>query len=358
MGNPSGYPREIFKGTKGPLKKPPKPNDKAVLLINLGSPASPSVGDVRRYLRQFLMDGYVIDIPYPLRWMIVNLFILPFRPKRSAEAYAKIWTKNGSPLLVNTGRFAEKIRKFSKRKIFWAMRYGNPSIESALQEIKAAGHTQVLVVPMYPHHALSSTVTAAEQARLDAGKLGLVADIFPAFYESTAYLRQMAAQIKRYAAKDDYLLFSYHGLPVRHITKADPTGLHCLKRENCCRIDSEAHLTCYRHQVIHTTETIARGLKLKPLNYGFSFQSRLGRAEWLKPMTSEFVADLARKGVRNLAIVAPAFVADNLETLEEVNMQLREIFVQAGGKRFTYIPCLNDDTQWAKSFAALLDRAG
>lgn len=332
-------------------------NRPAVLLINLGSPVSPSVGDVRRYLRQFLMDGYVIDIPYPLRWILVNLLILPFRPKRSAEAYAKIWTKAGSPLLINTRLFAEKLRKFSKRKIYWAMRYGSPSVESVLQEIKAAGHKKVLVVPMYPHHALSSTVTAAEEARVYAEKSGLTIDIYPAFYASAAYLKGMAAQIKRSVAKNDYLLFSYHGLPVRHITKADPTQTHCLKRENCCHIESEAHKTCYRHQVIHTMETVAKSLKLNPRNYGFSFQSRLGRAEWLKPMTSEFVADLAQKGIRNLAVVAPAFVADNLETLEEVNIQLREIFLKAGGKKFTYIPCLNDDTQWAKSFAALINKA-
>lgn len=329
----------------------------AVLLVNLGSPASPGVGDVRRYLRQFLMDGYVIDIPYPLRWMIVNLFILPFRPKRSAEAYAKIWQNEGSPLLTNTRRFAEKLAKFSKHKIFWAMRYGTPSVDSVLREIKAAGFGDVLVVPMYPHHALSSTVTAVEEAKKSAAPLGLSLRILPAFYHDAGFNTNLVAQIKRHAKNDDYILFSYHGLPVRHITKADPTKTHCLQRENCCHIDSEAHKTCYRHQVIETTETVAKSLRLKPQQYGFSFQSRLGRAEWLKPMTSEFVADLAQKGIRNLAIVAPAFVADNLETLEEVNMQLREIFLAAGGKRFTYIPCLNDDAAWAKSFAALIAKS-
>jgi len=329
----------------------------AILLVNLGSPASPKVGDVRRYLKQFLMDGYVIDIPYPIRWMIVNLFILPFRPKRSAEAYAKIWQGDGSPLLTNTRRFAERLAKFSKHKIFWAMRYGKPSVESVLREIKAAGFDDVLVVPMYPHHALSSTVTAIEEAKKYAAPLGLKLDVFPAFYNDAGFIKNLVAQIKRHVKNDDYILFSYHGLPVRHITKADPTKSHCLQRENCCHIDSEAHKTCYRHQVIETTEMAAKNLALKPQQYGFSFQSRLGRAEWLKPMTSEFVADLAQKGIRNLAIVAPAFVADNLETLEEVNMQLREIFLAAGGKRFTYIPCLNDDAAWAKSFAELVDKA-
>ena len=243
------------------------------------------------------MDGYVIDIPYPLRWMIVNLFILPFRPKRSAEAYAKIWQGDGSPLLTNTRRFAEKLAKFSKHKIFWAMRYGTPSVAAALSEIKAAGFGDVLVVPMYPHHALSSTVTAVEEAKKAAAPLGLDLKVLPAFYNDAGFIQNLVAQIKRHAKNDDYILFSYHGLPVRHITKADPTQAHCLQRENCCQIDSEVHKTCYRHQVIETTEMAAKSLALKPQQYGFSFQSRLGRAEWLKPMTSEFVADLAQKGI-------------------------------------------------------------
>jgi protoporphyrin/coproporphyrin ferrochelatase len=312
------------------------------------------VRDVRRYLREFLMDGYVIDVPYMLRWIIVHLFILPFRPKRSAEAYAKIWTDKGSPLLLNTKRFAEKVGKFSKSKVFWAMRYGNPSIQSVLKEIKAAGFEKARVVPLYPHHALSSTVTAIEEAKRHAA--GMQLEFVPAFYHSKEHQVALAQQVKRAIAKEDHVLFSYHGLPVKHITKADPTKSHCLQRENCCHINSEAHNTCYRHQVIETTEVVAKALKLKPQNYSFSFQSRLGRAEWLKPMTSEFVVDLAQKGIRNLAVVAPAFVADNLETLEEVNIQLREIFLAAGGKRFTYIPCLNDDASWAKSFAALIDK--
>ena len=312
------------------------------------------------------MDGYVIDVPYVLRWLIVHLFILPFRPKRSAEAYAKIWTAQGSPLLLNTKRFAEKVAKFSKSKVFWAMRYGSPSIQSVLKEIKAAGFQNARVVPLYPHHALSSTVTAVEEARKHAAVLGIQLEFIPAFYDRKEHQVALTQQVKRLIAKDDHVLFSYHGLPVKHITKADPTRTHCLQRENCCHINSatalggsafEAHKTCYRHQVIETTEIVAKALKLKPQNYSFSFQSRLGRAEWLKPMTSEFVVDLARKGIRNLAVVAPAFVADNLETLEEVNIQLREIFIAAGGKRFTYIPCLNDDAAWAKSFAALIEKA-
>jgi len=338
---------------------PDQKNRKAVLLINLGSPASPSVSDVRRYLREFLMDGYVIDAPFFVRWMIVHLFILPFRPKRSAEAYAKIWIPHeGSPLLINTKRFAEKVQKFSKQKIYWAMRYGEPSIRHVLTVMRNAGHRNILVAPLYPHHALSSTVTAIEEAKRHAADLSLNLRFLPAFFDSKVHQQALAKQVKQVAAKHDYVLFSYHGLPVRHITKADPTGAHCLKAENCCTSASlqadTAHKTCYRHQVFETTNTVAKLAALKPGSFGLSFQSRVGRAEWLKPMTSEFIADLAKKGIRKLAVIAPAFVADNLETLEEVNMQLREIFLANGGEKFTYLPCLNDDSQWAKGFAALL----
>ncbi len=337
----------------------------AILLINLGSPDSPKVSDVRRYLAQFLMDGYVIDAPYPIRWMIVNLFILPFRPKRSAEAYAKIWQADGSPLLTNTKRFAERVQKFSKRKVYWAMRYGNPSILHVLTTMRNAGYTRILVAPLYPHHALSSTVTAIEEAKLHAADLGLEPSFLPAFYNQQPHQNALAKLVQTAAPKHDYVLFSYHGLPVRHITKADPTGAYCLKVGNCCELPNEAsvpnaaeaHKTCYRHQIIETTNSVARLAKLKNGSFGFSFQSRLGRAEWLKPMTSEFIAELPKKGIRRLAVIAPAFVADNLETLEEVNMQLREIFLAAGGEKFTYIPCLNDDAAWAKGFAQILQAA-
>lgn len=337
-------------------------NGEAVLLINLGSPDSPKVGDVRRYLGQFLMDRYVIDVPYPIRWMIVNLFILPFRPKRSAEAYAKIWQKEGSPLLLNTKLFAEKVQKFSKKKIYWAMRYGNPSVLHVLTTMRNAGYTRILVAPLYPHHALSSTVTAIEEAKLHAADLNLELKFLPAFYDQKAHQSALAKLVKAAAPRHDYVLFSYHGLPVRHITKADASGAYCLKVENCCERRNEelmpaaaaAHKTCYRHQIIETTNAVARLAGIKNDRFGFSFQSRLGRAEWLKPMTSEFIAELPKKGIRRLAVIAPAFVADNLETLEEVNMQLREIFLHAGGEKFTYLPCLNDDSAWAKGFAQIL----
>lgn len=330
---------------------------KAVLLVNLGSPDSPSVAHVRKYLQQFLMDGHVIDAPYPIRWIIVHLFVLPFRPKRSAEAYHKIWTKEGSPLLVFTKRFAERLQKVSKQRIYWAMRYGHPSIGSVLTLMRDAGHKQVLLAPLYPHYALSTTVTVTEEARLHAQDLGLALSVLPPFYESSAHRNALVRQVRKAAGSHDYVLFSYHGLPVSHIRKADATGAHCLKNTNCCVVHSPAHATCYRHQVIETTNTVARGAGLALDRFGFAFQSRLGRAEWLAPNTADFVADLARKGIRRLAVIAPAFVADNLETLEEIDMQISEAFIAAGGQKFTYLPCLNDNASWVRGFAGLLAKA-
>lgn len=329
---------------------------KAVLLVNLGSPDSPSVPHVRKYLKQFLMDGYVIDAPYPIRWMIVNLFVLPFRPKRSSEAYHKIWTKEGSPLLVFTKRFAERLQKFSKHRIYWAMRYGHPSIASVLTLMRDAGHREIVLAPLYPHYALSTTVTVLEDAKLHAQDLGVTLTLLPPFYDSKAHQDVLARQVKKASAYHDFILFSYHGLPVSHIKKADASGSHCLRNTNCCVVQSAAHTTCYRHQVIETTNAVARGAGLSADRFGFAFQSRLGRAEWLTPNTVDFVADLPKKGIRKLAVIAPAFVADNLETLEEIDMQIRETFLAAGGEKFTYLPCLNDDAGWVKGFAGLLDK--
>jgi len=341
----------------GKVTQKPGRQQKAVLLVNLGSPDSPSVPHVRKYLKQFLMDGYVIDAPYPIRWMIVNLFVLPFRPKRSAEAYHKIWTKDGSPLLVFTKLFAERLQKFSKHRIYWAMRYGHPSIASVLTLMRDAGHREVLLAPLYPHYALSTTVTVVEEAKLHAQDLGITLSVLPPFYDSKAHQDVLARQVKKAAAGHDFVLFSYHGLPVSHIKKADATGSHCLRNTNCCVVHSSAHTTCYRHQVIETTNTVARGAGLSANRFSFAFQSRLGRAEWLAPNTVDFVGDLARKGIRKLAVIAPAFVADNLETLEEIDMQIREAFLTSGGEKFTYLPCLNDNTEWVKGFAGLIDKA-
>jgi ferrochelatase len=223
--------------------------------------------------------------------------------------------------------------------------------------MRDAGHKDVLLAPLYPHYALSTTVSASEEAKLHARELGIKLSILAPFYDSKDHKAVLARQVRKAAAGHEFVLFSYHGLPIRHIKKTDPTGSHCLRNPNCCFVNSPAHATCYRHQVIETTNAVARSAGLSADRFGFAFQSRLGRADWLTPNTADFVADLAKKGIRKLAVIAPAFVADNLETLEEINLQIREQFLSAGGKKFTYLPCLNDDGDWVRAFAALINKA-
>ena len=314
------------------------------------------------------MDPYVLDIPYLLRWLLVHLLILPFRPKKSAEAYQKIWNKNSdhtlaneSPLVENTRRFTEGLKQIiGSDGLFFAMRYGRPSIESVLQEIESQKFDHLHLVPLYPHYAMSSTMTAVEETKriLRNLKSKIQLQVIRPFYAMPEFIDPLARSIEERLdsrTSENFLLFSYHGLPERHITKLDSTGNHCLKKTNCCAEDHNS-VSCYRHQIIATTSEVAQKLNLKPNQFGFSFQSRLGRAKWLFPNSIDKVIQLAKSGVKHLTVVCPAFVADNLETLEEVNIRLRQTFLDHGGKSFTYIPCLNSDPAWIQSFSELLKK--
>ena len=326
--------------------------NRAVLLTNLGSPDSTEVGDVRTYLNQFLMDPYVIQLPWILRRLIVSLFVLPSRPKASAHAYKSIWWEEGSPLVVLSQRLLEAVRKNTEVPVAMAMRYGNPSIEAKLLELaKQDGIQEILLVPLYPHFADSTIKTTVEEAKSVIKHHGLNVKliVLKPFYEEPAYIDALVASTAPWLNKDsgfDHILFSYHGLPELHLTKADPTGNHCLKRDDCCQVASPAHATCYRHQVLRTTERFVEKADLKPDQYSIAFQSRLGRAKWLEPSTVDTLENLAQKGVKNLLVMCPAFVTDCLETLEEIALQGSELFKQAGGESLTLIPCLNDHEQW------------
>ncbi len=323
---------------------------RGVLLVNLGTPASARVKDVATYLREFLMDPHVLDLPGPLRWLVVNLLILPFRPKRSAAAYASIWDaagrNTGSPLLYHSQGCRDRLAECVDMPVVLAMRYGQPNIAAAIRELRAAGASDILVIPLYPQHADSTRTTtiAAVQAALPAGA---TLRVLPPFYDQPAYLDAQSAVIEQNLPERwDHLLFSYHGLPERHILKADPTGKHCLQREHCCTEPSVAQATCYRHQTLHTSRLLAERLRIAPERYSLSFQSRLGRLPWLTPYTDQELAALPGRGVRNLVVACPAFVADNLETLEEIGMAGRDIFLSAGGDTYTLVPCLNAGPQW------------
>ena len=326
--------------------------NRAVLLTNLGSPDSTDVSDVRKYLNQFLMDPYVIQLPWVLRRLIVSLFVLPLRPKDSAHAYQSIWWEEGSPLVVLSQRLLAAVKKNTDVPVAIAMRYGSPSIESQLLELaKQDGIEEILLVPLYPHYADSTIKTTIEEAKsvIARHKLDVKLIVIQPFYQEPAYIDALVASTAPWLDAEggfDHILFSYHGLPESHLTKADPTGSHCLKSDDCCQVASPAHATCYRHQVLRTTERFVEKAGLKPEQYSVAFQSRLGRAKWLEPSTVDTLEELAKKGVKNLLVMCPAFVTDCLETLEEIALQGEEDFKKAGGESLTLIPCLNDQEQW------------
>ena len=323
---------------------------KGILLVNLGSPDSTSTKDVRSYLNEFLMDERVIDIPYWKRFLIVKGIILRVRPKKSAEAYKKIWWKEGSPLVVISERFTNKLRTKTNIPIALGMRYGSMSIKKAIQELHNKGVNEILLVPLYPHYAMSSyeTVVVKAEAVCKQHFPDINLDVLPVFYNNSEYIKVMSDNINRHLDGFDYdhILFSYHGIPERHILKSDATKGHCKIDGSCCNIASEAHKTCYRHQCFETTKGIVKTLNLKDGTYSNSFQSRLLKDPWLKPYTDFEFERLPKEGKTKLAVVAPAFVSDCLETLEEIAMEGKAQFLEAGGTNYKYIPCINDNDDW------------
>jgi ferrochelatase len=335
--------------------------DRAVLLVNLGSPDSPSVCDVRRYLGEFLMDGYVIDVPFLLRKLIVGGFILPFRPKRSAQTYRSIWTSAGSPLIVMSRRVHRLVADRLDVPVELAMRYGNPSIRSTVERLVAGGAGRIFVVALYPHYAESTVRTSVEAVKRAVHEIGtdVALEFTRPYYDDPMYIDALAGSARGYLEKDyDHLLISYHGLPERHLRKADPTGAHCLSTGDCCTRPSKAHATCYRHQVLRTTELLAERLAIPKDKYSVSFQSRLGRDKWLEPFTIAEARRLGASGVKRLLVICPAFVSDCLETLEEIGMGVRDEFLAAGGESFEMIPCMNDHVKWIDTLEYYCRQAG
>lgn len=331
-------------------------SNKAVLLANLGSPDQAEEKAVRHYLNQFLMDPYVIQLPWLLRRLIVSLFVLPTRPKASAKAYKKVWLNEGSPLVVLSNRLKESLQAQIDLPVAMAMRYGKPSIESQILELaKQAELSEILFVPLYPHYAESTVTTSIEQARsvIRKHQLNINLTVLPPFYEQPDYIDALVSSAQPYLAQSyDHIIFSYHGLPESHITKLDKSGNHCLQHDNCCEYSHEAHKTCYRHQVFKTTQCFADKSGLSSDRYSIAFQSRLGRAKWLGPNTEDRIRELAASGAKNILVICPAFVTDCLETLEEIEIRGQVVFREAGGETLTLIPCLNDQPEWVEVLAS------
>ena len=321
---------------------------KGVLLVNLGSPDSPSVSGVRRYLNEFLMDGRVIDTPWPLRRLIVGMILIN-RPKESAHAYEKIWTPEGSPLVVISRHVREKLQERVSLPVELAMRYQNPSIESAIRSLAEQKVDETQLIPLFPHYAMSSYETAVVRVKEVAAKLApqMRIAVQPPYFDAPDYIAALVASARDYLdAGYDHLLFSFHGLPERHLKKSDKTGKHCLTAPNCCETVSQAHATCYRAQCFKTVAAFVKLAGVPAGKFSISFQSRLGKEPWLKPYTDFELAELPKRGVKKLLVVCPAFVSDCLETLEEIGIRGRETFLQAGGREFAQIPCLNGHPLW------------
>jgi ferrochelatase len=323
--------------------------------MNLGSPDSTAHRDVQTYLMEFLMDKRVIDYPWLFRKILVGGLIVPFRTKKSAEAYETIWTKEGSPLIVLTRQLQAALQQLVEEPVEISMRYGNPSMEEAYQRLlkQAPQLEEVVAIPLYPHYAMASYETAVEYAQEihRRNKYSFRLTFIKPFYNELHYLQALAQHIRPYLKQEyDHILFSYHGVPGRHIRKSDPTGNHCLQSAACCETASPAHATCYRHQCFTTTREIVRMLNIPEGKYSNSFQSRLGKG-WLEPFTDIRLEEMPKEGIKKLLILCPAFVSDCLETLEEIAMRGKESFLAAGGEEYTMIPCLNVDSLWVDALA-------
>lgn len=330
---------------------------KGVLLVNLGSPDSPSVPDVRRYLREFLMDGRVLDVNWFIRFCIVHFAILPSRPKQSAHAYQSIWSAEGSPLVATSRNVQAKLQQQITVPVALAMRYQNPSIPAAVRQLKEQGVDEVLLIPLFPHYAMSSFETAVERVKEVAAQLApaMRFKVQAPYYDQPDYVAALVASADGFLSQGyDHLLFSFHGIPERHLRKSDPTGCHCLQSPNCCETPSVAQATCYRAQCFKTMAAFVARAGVPKEKYSVAFQSRLGRDPWLKPYTDFELPKLAQRGVERLLVICPAFVSDCLETLEEIGIRGRESFLSAGGKEFALIPCMNEHPLWIEALKKMV----
>ncbi|MFN3199233.1 MAG: ferrochelatase [Bradymonadia bacterium] len=333
-----------------------------ILLVNLGTPDAPRPREVRRYLREFLNDPRVLDINSVGRFMLLNAIILPLRPRKSAEAYEKIWGQAGSPLLVESQKLTTEVQnRLRDCPVELAMRYGNPSIAAGLEALKGRGCDRLVVIPLYPQYASSSTGSSLEKVYREAATRWNTPYItaVPPFFDHPAFIDAFA-QVGRphlEEMKPDHVLFSFHGLPERHMHKSDESGSHCLKAPNCCATLNAANRNCYRAQCFATARALAARLDLAEGDWTVCFQSRLGRTPWIQPYTDELVESLPKRGIKSVAVFCPAFVADCLETIEEIGMRAEEDFKAAGGESLRLIPSLNAHPAWADAVVQLVREA-
>lgn len=325
---------------------------KAILLVNLGTPDAPRRGAVRRYLTQFLNDPYVIDIPQPWRFLLVNLIIIPFRVRKSTRLYRRLWTADGSPILVHLMQLREKLeQRLPGQQVYAAMRYGNPALEKVLQQLHADGVTHLTVLPLYPQFADSTTETIFEEVRRNLKKLPGIQEVkfIRQFYNQPAFIDSFAERIASYQPHTfDHVIFSYHSLPERHLNRIHP-GTACV---NCSCEGAMPHYgsECYKATAYETARLLASRLGLPASSYSVAFQSRFAR-KWIGPFTDDKVKELAHSGARRVLVVAPSFVADCLETIVEIGLDYRELFLKEGGEELVMVKSLNSGNIWAEKLA-------
>ncbi len=334
-----------------------------VLLLQLGTPDSTSVSDVRKYLRAFLSDPRVLDMPAPARALLLNAVILPFRPRKSAEAYEKIWTDEGSPLTIHTDALTRRVQVLlgERYRVVFGMRYQNPSIDTAVGELAAAGCDEIVVLPLFPQYASAAGGSATQRALEVIGSRRNVPEVrsLGPFYDHPGFLRA-AAEVARPLLDGfgaDHVLFSYHGLPEKQVKKSDPSGTWCLASASCCDRTPPSSF-CYRAQCFATTRGLVAELGLAPGTYSTTFQSRLAGQKWIEPYTDKQIPRLHRQGVRRLAVFTPSFTADCLETLEEIGIRLRAQWEGLGGEEMVLVPCVNAHETWAETVAAMIAGSG
>jgi ferrochelatase len=327
----------------------------ALLLLNLGTPDAPEPAALKRYLAQFLMDPDVIDLPWPARWLLVHGMILRTRPASSAALYRKIWRPEGSPLLINTLALADGVR--ARLGDAWAveagMRYGSPSIGGALERLAGGGARAVKAIPLFPQYSEAASGSAIRECRREAARLGLEVSFLESFHERPGFVRQYAALARRTMAeaRAEAIVFSFHGLPESQIRKFSEGQCNLVESSSCCSALGAGNLRCYRAQCFETARALARELGVAPALVGF--QSRLGRAAWIRPYLDEVLAGLLASGVRRVAVACPAFVSDCLETLEEIGIRAREDFLRRGGEELALVPSLNAEPAWVEEVAQM-----
>ena len=335
-----------------------------ILLVNLGTPDSPETSDVRRYLNEFLTDGRVVDMPAAIRYPLFQGLVVPLRAPKSAKIYKQLWTERGSPLLFHGLDLKEKVQAElgTDYVVAFGMRYQNPSVAIALEELRLAAVERIVVLPLFPQYASASTGSVQEKVMDIVKDWWIVPSISfisqfatdPGFIASIVTRGRAEMEGHHY----DHIVFSYHGIPERHIKKGDPTN-YC-RFGSCCDTLTEQNRYCYRAQCFATSRLIAAGLGLAPEQYTVSFQSRLQsrlRDPWLQPYTDDALKELPGRGIKNVLAFSPAFVADCLETTIEVGEEFKELFEEAGGGHWQLVPSLNSEAHWVSAVADMLRRS-